>query len=215
MKRVAGFSLLEVLAALALLAILLLGVYSGVRSTTLATGHGSAAIARLDEVRGAREFLRRQLASATALPWTFVGDGIPQVFEGDAHHMRFVATLPGYLGKLGPQVIEVVLADDERGGQELQARFKPLPNSQSKVADGAQDVLLSHVRTLRLRYAARRAGVWQERWATPMVLPAAVEISLEPAEGDAAWPPLVVALRQDPEAVNVRAAARRLPDHAQ
>lgn len=215
MRRASGFSLLEVLAALALLAILLLVVYSGVRSTTLATGHGSAAIARLDEVRGAREFLRRQLASATALPWTFVGDGIPQVFEGDAHRMRFVATLPGYLGKLGPQVIEVVLADDEKDGQELQARFKPLPNSQSKVADGAQDVLLSHVRSLRLRYAARSSGVWLDRWTMPMVLPGVIEISLEPEEGEAAWPPLVVAVRQDAEAVNVRAAARRLPDPAQ
>lgn len=214
MKRTAGFSLLEVLAALALLAILLLGVYSGVRSTTAATGHGSAAIARLDEVRGAREFLRRQLASATALPWTLVGDAVPLVFEGDARHMRFVSTLPGYLGKLGPQVIEVVLADADGEGQELQARFKPLPNSQSKVTEGAEDVLLSRVHALRLRYAARGSAAWQDRWTTPMVLPSAVEISLAPEEGESAWPPLVVAIRQDPDAVNVRAAARRLPDQA-
>lgn len=214
MRRAAGFSLLEVLAALALLAILLLGVYSGVRSTTLATGHGSAAIARLDEVRGAREFLRRQLASATALPWTFVGASVPLVFEGDARHMRFVSTLPGYLGKLGPQVIEVVLADAEGEGQELQAHFEPLPNSQSKVTEGAQDVLLSRVHALRLRYAARGSATWQDRWTEPMVLPGTVEISLVPEEGETAWPPLVVAVRQDPEAVNVRAAARRLPDPA-
>jgi general secretion pathway protein J len=214
MRRTAGFSLLEVLAALALLAILLLGVYSGVRSTTLATGHGSAAIARLDEVRGAREFLRRQLASATAMPWTFVGASVPLVFEGDARHMRFVSTLPGYLGKLGPQVIEVALSDGEEGGPLLQARFEPLPNSQSKVTEGARDVLLSRVHALRLRYAARGSTAWQDRWTEPMVLPGAVEISLMPEEGEAAWPPLIVAVRQDPEAVNVRAAARRLPDPA-
>lgn len=205
-----GFSLLEVLAALALLAILLLGVYSGVRSTTLSTSHGSAAIARMDEVRGAREFLRRQLASATALPWKWAGEGIPTVFEGDATHLRFVSTLPGYLGKLGPQVIEVLLVDDAQG-HALEAHFAPLPGAQSNVAAGAQDVLLARVRSLRVRYAARGTSAWQEQWAMPMELPGSIEITVVPEEGAPAWPPLVVSPWQDPGAVNVRAATGRLP----
>jgi general secretion pathway protein J len=207
-----GFSLMEVLAALALLAILLLGVYSGVRSTTLSVGHGSAVIARLDEVRGAREFLRRQLSSATALPWKISDENVPVVFEGDGTHVRFVSTLPGYLGKLGPQVIEIALADDDDGGQGLEAHLSPRPGSQLTVAAGAQDVLLPHVRSLRVRYARRGSPTWQDRWNEPMVLPGAVEISVVPEEGSDAWPPLVVAPRQDPDAVDVRSAARRLPD---
>ena len=210
MRRARGFSLLEVLAALALLAILLLGVYSGVRSTTLATGHGASIIARLDEVRGAREFLRRQLASATALPWMLNERGAPVVFEGDATHVRFVSTLPGYLGKLGPQRIELALANEASQGQALEAHFSPLPGSQSDVTAGAQDVLLARVRTLRLRYAARGSSVWLDAWTTPTVLPGAVEISVVPEEGRDAWPPVVVALRQDPDAVNVQWAALRL-----
>jgi len=206
-----GFSLMEVLAALALLAILLLGVYSGVRSTTLSVSHGSSVIARLDEVRGAREFLRRQLSSATALPWKMRDDNVPVVFEGDGTHLRFVSTLPGYLGKLGPQLVEITLADDGRDGRELEARLSPLPGRQSTVTTGAQDALLSHVRSIRLRYAARGTSAWQDRWNEPMTLPGAIEISVVPEEGSDAWPPLVVAPRQDPDAVNVRGAARSLP----
>jgi len=211
MKVARGFSLMEVLAALALLAILLLGVYSGVRSTTLSVSHGSSVIARLDEVRGAREFLRRQLSSATALPWKMRDENVPVVFEGDGTHLRFVSTLPGYLGKLGPQLVEITLADDGRDGRELEARLSPLPGRQSTVTTGAQDALLSHVRSIRLRYAARGTSAWQDRWNEPMTLPGAIEISVLPEEGSDAWPPLVVAPRQDPDAVNVRGAARSLP----
>jgi len=207
-----GFSLLEVLAALALLAILLLGVYSGVRSTTLSTSRGSAVIARLDEVRAAREFLRRQLSSATALPWKTRDGNVPVVFEGDATHMRFVSALPGYLGKLGPQVIEIVLAPDTGDGQALEAHFSQLPGRPVTIAAGAQDVLLGSVRALRLRYASRGSSQWQEHWDNATALPGAVEISLIPNEGSEAWPALVVAPRQDPDAVNVLAAGRHLPD---
>lgn len=210
MKLPRGFSLMEVLAALALLAILLLGVYSGVRSTTLSVSHGSSVIARLDEVRGAREFIRRQLSSATALPWKVLDENVPVVFEGDGKHLRFVSTLPGYLGKLGPQVIEIMLADDPKDGHEVEARLAPLPGSQSTVTSGAQDVLLSHVRSFRVRYAPRGTSAWQDDWKDSMTLPGAIEITVVPDEGSDAWPPLVVVPRQDPDAVNVRAAARSL-----
>lgn len=211
MKVTRGFSLMEVLAALALLAILLLGVYSGVRSTTLSVGHGSSVIARMDEVRAAREFLRRQLSSATALPWEINGN-MPVVFEGDGSHIRFVAVLPGYLGKLGPQLIEVKVGNDEKEGRSLEAHLSPLPGSQATVVAGAQDVLLTHVKSIRVRYAQRGSSAWQDQWTEPMELPGAVELSVVAEEGSDAWPPLIVAPRQDPDAVNVRSAARRLPD---
>ncbi|NID14906.1 prepilin-type N-terminal cleavage/methylation domain-containing protein [Luteibacter yeojuensis] len=212
MKATHGFSLMEVLAALALLALLLLGVYSGVRSTTLSVGHGSSLIARIDEVRAAREFLRRQLSSATALPWKVLDGNTPVVFEGDASHVRFVSTLPGYLGKLGPQVIEIGLGKDGEEDRALEARLSPLPGSQAKVVDGAQDILLPHVSSIRLRYSRRGSSAWQDRWGEPMVLPGAVEITVVPEEGGDAWPALIVAPRQDPDATDVRSAARRLPD---
>jgi general secretion pathway protein J len=212
MNRSRGFSLLETLAALALLGVLLLGVYSGVRSTTLSVSHGSSSIARLDELRGAREFLRRGLSSATALPWKIGEGNMPIVFEGDVTRLRFVSVLPGYLGKLGPQVIEVALTADGERGQALEARLEPLPGTQMKTVAGTREFLVTHVRSLSVRYARRDSPVWLDRWPDPIALPGAVEITVVPEEGKEAWPPLVVAPRQDPDAVNVRMAAFRLPD---
>ena len=47
MKRVAGFTLLEVLASLVLLALLLIGVYSGLRTATRSVRSGTAGIERI------------------------------------------------------------------------------------------------------------------------------------------------------------------------
>ncbi len=66
MKRAAGFTLIEVLGAMALLALLLLGVYSGIRTATHTVQVGTAKIEQLDEVRSAQQFLRRELAQAMA-----------------------------------------------------------------------------------------------------------------------------------------------------
>jgi general secretion pathway protein J len=208
--RARGFSLLEVLAALALLAILLLGVYSGVRSTTLSVSRGSANVARLDEIRAAREFLRRELASATALPWKLDGQGKPVAFEGDGKTFRFVSVLPGYLGKLGPQVIALKPVIDPVGGDNLAVTLAPLPLTHAPMLAATEETLLAHVRSVRFRYLRRGATAWQDRWTDTAALPAAVEIVVVPAEGDGAWPPLVVAPRQDPHAVNTLGASRSL-----
>ena len=105
MKRAAGFTLLEVLASLVLLALLLVGVYSGIRTATHSVRSGTASIERLDQIRSAQQFLRRELAQSLTQPISHTDQGEPIYFIGSAHEMRYVAPLPGYLGKLGPQPV--------------------------------------------------------------------------------------------------------------
>ena len=52
-SRTAGFTLLEVLASLVLLALLLVGVYSGLRTAIHSVRSGTAAVARIDQIRSA------------------------------------------------------------------------------------------------------------------------------------------------------------------
>ena len=56
MKRMAGFTLLEVLAALMLLAFLLVGVYSGIHTATRTVHAGQARIEQFDQIRAAQHF---------------------------------------------------------------------------------------------------------------------------------------------------------------
>ncbi len=215
MKRARGFSLLEILAALALLALLLLAVYSGVRTATHSVHTGSAAIGNIDRLRSAQEFLQRELEQTTALPWALDAKRNPIVFTGDAHEMRYVAPLPGYLGKMGPQLQTLRLVDDGDGTSRLEVSFAMLPTKVGETRNiGEPEVLLTGIRDARFRYIARDdnnlAGDWQDDWRDPTRLPAFVRIELNASKGSAMWPTLDVAIRQGPDAINIRAVAAPL-----
>ena len=202
MKRAAGFTLLEVLAALVLLALLLVGVYSGIRTATHSVRSGTAAIERLDQIRSAQQFLRRELAQSLAQPIGHTDQGEPIYFVGTAHEMRYVAPLPGYLGKLGPQLQRLQLVDDGHEGLRLELSLVLLPpDGKPPQPLGEPQVLLDHIRDGGFNYRgidARGAAVpWAPTWADGRLLPQLVSITLRSRDG-ADWPQLDVPLRVNP-----------------
>jgi len=208
-NRAAGFTLLEVLGALALLALLLVGVYGGVRSAIHGVRSGSAAIARVDQIGSAQRFLRGELAQVLAQPIARDDNGRPVYFAGSAHEMRYVAPLPGYLGKLGPQLQVLKLVDDGKGGQRLELQLALLPpDGQPPKPLGDPQVLLDHIKggsfDYRGRDAQNRVLPWSEDWPDGSRLPQLVRIRLQ-TEGGYAWPELDVPLRVDASAVVGRA----------
>ena len=207
MKRhSAGFTLIEVLAALALLALLLVGVYSGVRTATHTVRAGSASIERLDKVRSAQQFLRRELAQAMAQPIGHDANGDSLYFKGTVHELQFVAPLPGYLGKLGPQVQTLALVPNGKadGSQRLEISFaQPSFDGQPGKPVGQPVVLLDDVRQGSFSFRGRdpqgRVGDWGTTWPDGRLLPSLVRIDLRLAGTDY-WPALQAPLRVDPAA---------------
>ena len=199
MKRQAGFTLLEVLASLVLLALLLVGVYSGIRTATHSVRSGTAVIERLDQVRSAQQFLRRELAQSLAQPIDRTDHGEPVYFVGSAREMRYVAPLPGYLGKLGPQLQQLRLVDDDHGGQRLELSLALLPpDGQPPQALGDPQVLVDHVSSGSFSYrgvdSKGAAVAWSPTWADGRVLPQLVRVELQ-VNGTVEWPQLEVPLR--------------------
>lgn len=199
MKRQAGFTLLEVLASLVLLALLLVGVYSGIRTATHSVRSGTAAIERMDQVRSAQQFLRRELAQSLTQPIEQTDHGEPVYFVGSAHEMRYVAPLPGYLGKLGPQLQQLRLVDDGHGNQRLELSLAVLPpDGQPPQPLGDPQVLLDHIKDGSFSYrgvdAKGAAVAWSSSWADGRLLPQLVRIELQ-VNGTVEWPPLDVPLR--------------------
>jgi len=95
-SRNSGFTLLEVLMAVLLLAVLIGGAYGGLRASANAMRAGEAAIDRTDRLRTAQEFLRRQIGHIMPLGYAHNdAEGGNIVFEGEAQFMRFVAPMPG------------------------------------------------------------------------------------------------------------------------
>lgn len=202
MKRAAGFTLLEVLASLVLLALLLVGVYSGIRTATHSVRSGTAAIERLDQIRSTQQFLRRELAQSLAQPISHTDHGEPIYFVGSAHEMRYVAPLPGYLGKLGPQLQRLQLVNDGHDGLRLELSLALLPpDGKLPQPLGEPQVLLDHIRDGSFSYRGvadqGTAVPWAAAWADGRRLPQLVRIKLQ-SQGNVDWPQLDVPLRVNP-----------------
>lgn len=216
-RAAGGFSLLEVLSALALLSLLLLGVFYGIQTATRSVNSGSAAIERNDEARSLQQFLRRDLLQARLWPWKRDAKGKPVVFEGDARSMRFVAPLPGYLDRNGPQLQSLALVDEGKGRLRLELGSAPLSAEGAGVSVDAE-VLVANVSEGRFRYYGREqdgaAASWRDRWDVVGRMPELVAIELDrgkPGRDEAtAWLWLQAPIRQSANATQVDALARAL-----
>jgi len=213
MKRSGGFSLLETLAALALLALLLLGVTSALRTTMKSTRANVVRTQRIDELRAAQDYLRHALSGAMAYPWRLGIYREPIVFRGSADAMTFVAPGPGYLEAQGLQVQRLRLAGDE-GDRRLELAFASLAvRGHAPVAPSATETLVDHVVSGTFRYdgvdnegkplSSRDAWPYEDR------MPTLVSIQLV-LRGGVRWPVLSIPLRMDASAVNGREGLARL-----
>lgn len=217
-----GFSLLEVLSALALLSLLLLGVFYGIRTATHSVNSGSVAMELNDQARSLQQFLRRDLLQARALPWRKDARDNGIVFEGEPRRMRFVAPLPGYLDRNGPQLQTLALTGDGKGKLKLQLDSAPMTPGGAGV-NVEPEVLVADLGGGRFRYYGReREGLeakWRDRWDIAGRMPELVGIELdrdssgrgERSDDDMAWLWLQAPIRQAPDAINVEALARALP----
>lgn len=205
MRRTGGFTLIELVAALTLFALLAAIAFGIMGSATRAAAGGERLAESVERVRVAQEFLRRQLAFA--LPLAFASDpasGTPVIFEGEERGLSFVAQMPGHLGEGGPRRQRITL---ERDGRAWALVFRHLPlhpaEEGARIEEVEPVVLLAGIRDGRFRYrgveAAGEPGDWRDRWEETTQPPVWVEVLLEldPEAHRVRWPELVVALQVD------------------
>jgi general secretion pathway protein J len=192
-----GFTLIEVLLATLLMAGGLALAFATLRSATAMVQRGEAIAQRSERIRSAETFLRRRIASAQVIG--FATDPQTQLqtrFLGEPQRMRFVSDLPDYLGRGGPYLHDLSVAEGRllvsftlvQGGQAIEeAQARP------------PEPLASGLRAVRFHYRGidpeGGLGDWQERWTTTDVLPVQVGIDIESADG-MRWPTVIVSLAQ-------------------
>lgn len=200
-RRTAGFTLMEVLVATALLAGAMTLGLATLRAASSAATRGEEKAQRNERMRAVEGFLRRRIASALPVSYEVdAGTGIPARFSGEADRIRFVADLPAYLGRGGPHLHDIRVVRDG-DSLRLEVSFAVVlaneiiqeaePRPPEVLADGLREVTLSY----RALDAQNRVGEWQDAWQQVDRMPLQAKIEIVDARGDR-WPPLVVSLPQ-------------------
>ena len=197
--RQRGFTLLEILLALVLMAFVMLGVWGALRGAARVSRGADAVMAQSESVRMSDAFLRRWLGAATPQPFSDDDAASVRVFEGTATSMRYVAPLPAQSGHAGLYVQSLSFEKGQAGTQILQLAYRAYTGGPAPHAKPTTHALLSNLHGGKFEYLAAggfgKPAAWRDDWRALNGLPLAVRIHLDPAWATrVAAPDLVIRL---------------------
>ena len=188
-----GYSLLELIIALALLSLITLAMSGGVRFGARAWDASEVDVAAVERVQGAQNLLRAllQRAMPRELDPTFAVD--LDLFRGSAQSLSFTGGAPSAVASHGLARFDLRV--------EGQKTKQLVLSWQESVAAKAvrREVLIAGASTISFAYASREAqgGLrWLDSWRDQSGAPAlvAVRASFPPGSAER-WPPLLVRTR--------------------
>jgi len=196
MRSQRGFTLVEMLVALAIAALLVSLVYGSVRVGQRSVRALDRQLDQTDVMRIGWQFVHSAIAHAgpAADPArTYSRTG----FEGTADRLVFIATMPSYVGIEGQMRITLERAESDEGPQLVLTRERldedPVPTEESPIE---QAVLVDRLEALRIEYFGRTERdtppSWHDSWDGARRLPNLVRIQVTPSDGPA-WPELTAA----------------------
>ena len=189
-----GFTLVEILVALSVAALLVSLVYGAVRVGQRSARALGVQTEQAEVMRIGWQFLHNAIAQARpvadpARPGNRTG------FQGTQESLDFIANMPAHVGIGGLMRIGLSTRMTPEGYQLVLTRGR-LEQSVSSVSieTGEQAVLVDRLDGLQIAYFGRSEDdtipAWQTAWDDPQALPNLVWISVKPA-GTAAWPMLI------------------------
>jgi general secretion pathway protein J len=202
-----GFTLVELLVALTLLALLSAVLSGSLRLAGRSLQGGETRTAQVDDMRQTIAFMRTQIGSM--LPRRLSkAVGLPLLFDGSADELRYVGTLPERVAESGTMLFRIALLKDDDTSPLVLERVYLAPDwtEMPRFDDAERTVVAEHVAELKFGYFGRDVGAsatdtptWRDRWDDPQRLPMLIRVDVRPERGPA-WPTLIVEPRRAPEA---------------
>ena len=200
MKRSAGFTLVEVVIAMALLAAIMVMLYSGLTFALRSWDAGDANGRRVADRRLGENFLRREMTEMFPMRWKDA-TAVKFAFEGESERLRFVSARPAGLQQGGLSLVGLEVGEGQgvapsgtgsgsRSTRNLVMR-RAMPDDEAvsfAPLDKADPVLLiADVESIELHYFGAEGDFaeprWLESWPHKAHLPLLVKLSVKMADG--------------------------------
>ena len=205
-RRSAGFTLVELMVALLLLALISGVLYGSLSLSANSWDRGEAKADQASDMRQTAEFLRQALGAEHPLRLHKAVDQ-PLYFAGASDSLAFAGATPGRVGG-GIYYFRIALAASGQSSKLVLSRTIPdytaLKPPSFDTADAS--VLAEGVAQLKFSYFGRDPDAndvvdptWRDHWDDPQILPLLIRMDVKTAQGTS-WPSLVVEPKIAPEA---------------
>ena len=204
-----GFTLVELLVALALLGLLSATLFGSLALSGRSWDAGEAKAAETSSMRTAHEFLRAQLEGQHGQRMKKMPSW-PLLFAGTREEMSFAAPLPARVQGGGIWYYRLHVAEVDGKSSLIVDRMVPdVTGSALPDFGGAEhSVLATGIRSVTIGYLGLDPGAstsggfepaWRDRWEDTQRLPQLIRIDVETERGTR-WPTFYATPREAPEA---------------
>ena len=213
--RHAGFTLIEVVVAMALLGAMMLLLYSGLTFGLRSWDAGDTNGRRTADRRIAENFLRREIGET--FPMRFKDPmALKVAFEGKENRLRFVSTRAAGISASGLSLVGLEVETDDKRVRNLVMR-RAMPDDEAKdfapLDKGERTVLFEAVDAVTFDYFGSENDFtepkWTEAWDYAGRIPQLVRVRIRTADGTQ-LPEMVVRLMLGEEAGCLESAFQRV-----
>ena len=194
-NRRRGFTLLEIIMAVAILATMAMAIYRFVQSNLVAIRLSSEALAGEARYDGLREVLAAQWQSLPSGKGALLGDAF-KLNDRERDEIRWTCSEgPGLMTRYaaGDFVVALRLQSESKDSDRLDLGLLRKPKDDSALSDVNESwiPLIENVRSFQVRYFDARLNVWVERWTDAGTLPRLVKVIVGRSDAVAPWEAII------------------------
>jgi len=194
-NRRRGFTLLEIIMAVAILATMALAIYRFVQSNLIAIRLSSETLASEARYDGLREVLAAQWQNLPSGKGALLGD-VFKLNDRERDEIRWTCSAgPGLMTRYaaGDFVVALRLQSEKKDSDRLDLGFLRKPKNDSALTNANESwiPLIEDVRSLQIRYFDARLNVWVERWTDAGTLPRLVKVIVGRPDAVVPWEAII------------------------